>query len=467
MTGDKVRKANLDAGYAVIGAMLIDSACVGPTLAETSEENFVLTELRLIYQTIKQQFQEGKPVDGVTIAERVALAGENLRDFIAQVIEITPTSANVSEYIALLRESSALYRLRQIGEKIQAAETLEDAGRLLDQAREIQVKRPGVRRMDYTEGLTRFLDRHSKEKIEIMPWAIPRFADAVTVERGDVVILGAYPGAGKTAFALQQAAAVGQKYPVGYYVHESTGDRLYDRHVSQTALIDADRITQNKLTEADWAELAELSANKILQRPQVHLIDAAGMSAGDIVNDALAHHYPAIVVDYAQKVAGSAPPGRWETEYQRVTGVSNTLQEFAARTGTTVYLLSQLTRPAKVTQKSGGKSKTITPPPSLSSLRSSGQLEQDADVVLLMWVEDEQEPEGPRIIHVAKNRHGRPGAYMRLAFDGAHQTFRRIEPREAPRKKAADPVPARVDFWADGGAYGDVLDSIDESNLPF
>ena len=142
-------------------------------------------------------------------------------------------------------------------------------------------------------------------------------------------------------------------------------------------------------------------------------------------------------------------------DFERVTYVSRELQKFAVRTDTTVISLSQLSRPDKVKIKYKGDDgewhvRSITPPPTIGDLRSSGQIEQDADIILLMWREDYDIKDSPRIIQVAKNRNGEALDKVRCRFDGEHQTFSRIEPRpEPPARKPAEKS-RQVSFWGDG-----------------
>lgn len=186
------------------------------------------------------------------------------------------------------------------------------------------------------------------------------------------------------------------------------------------------------------------------------------MTALDIVAYSQAQHFDVIFVDYLQQV--EPPHGVLMKDFERVTSVSRELQKFAVRTNTAVISLSQLSRPDKVKVKykdQSGKDqvRSITPPPTMGDLRSSGQIEQDADIILLMWREDYDLKDAPRIIQVAKNRNGEALDKVRCRFDGEHQTFTRIEPRPEPMPaKKARQKPRQVSFWGDGSDWQQMPD---------
>ena len=213
-----------------------------------------------------------------------------------------------------------------------------------------------------------------------------------------MVVLGGYPSDGKTALALQFAFGIGKSHRVGFFSYESTRDKLFDRTVSRAAMLSYTKIKRNQLTEADYRDLLELRPQ--LTAPQLTLIDAAGMTVLDIQAYSQAHRYDVVFVDYLQKIA--APRGTRQSDFERVSAISSSLQQFGRITGTTVVALSQLSRPDR-----DAKTNKIRPPV-LSDLRSSGQIEQDADVVLFLHREDYDDKQSNRILKIAKNKRARP-----------------------------------------------------------
>ena len=151
------------------------------------------------------------------------------------------------------------------------------------------------------------------------------------------------------------------------------------------------------------------------------------MTVSAIGSYAMAHHYDVIMVDYLQKIP-AARAGRYLSDYERVSQVSSDLQQLGRTTGKTIVALSQLSRPDK--RKDG-----TTPPPSLSSLRQSGQIEQDADIVLLLYKEYQDFAYSRRCLDVAKNKDGVAGVGLLLNFDGDKQRFT----KSAGQREAAKP----------------------------
>lgn len=438
----------LSAQVGVLGSMLLDGGCVSGVLSRVSAQDFYSDTYRSVFQAVSALFKAGMPVDAISVREKL---GDGWSGLLAQILDATPTAANVDGYITLLKQSSTLFRLQELGLSLSAAATLEDAWELVDRAMALQVGRPGIESMTFSQGFDRFFSWHDGETaVDTLEWDIPELNTVLKIKPGNMVVIGGYPSDGKTSFALQCAARFGLKHRVGFFSYESTLDQLFDRHVSRTALLSSRAIADNALTEEDYRELLELRER--ISAPQVTIVDAAGMSATDIQAYSQTHHFDVIVVDYLQKIA--ADGGYRQTEFDRVSEVSSALQQFAKRTKTRVVALSQLSRPDK------GKDGKIRPP-TMGDLRSSGQIEQDADVVLLIYREDYQLKDSNRILQVAKNRNGEAFDRVRCRFDGDHQTFVRIAPMaEAGQKREKQP-PRQVSFWADGSVLRQVPDGAD------
>lgn len=439
----------LDAQAGVLGSMLIDPDTVPAVLSQVRAEDFVNKDYRLIYQAIQARFRAGQAIDAILVRETLGGGVDSSwTDLLRGLMDDTPTAANVDAYIAQLRESATLARLRNLGDRLGNAETMDEAQDLVDQMRARQVSRPGVQAMDMTEGFERFLDRHDGEaKPQYLSWGVAVLDERIFAEPGDMVVLGGYPSDGKTAFALQIAFGIGKGHRVGFFSYESTRDKLYDRTVSRAAMLSYTRIKRNQLTEADYRELLELRPQ--LTAPDLTLIDAAGMTVMDIQAYSQAHRFDVVFVDYLQKIA--APRGSRQSDFERVSAISSALQQFGRITGTTVVALSQLSRPDR---DKDGKIR----PPALSDLRSSGQIEQDADVVLFLYREDYGKKDSNRTLQIAKNKEGEALDWVNFRFDGDLQTFTRIAPGPEPpaeKPKRQKQPPRQVSFWADGGSFQD------------
>lgn len=439
----------LDAQVGVLGSMLIDPDTVPEVLSRVRGEDFAEKKYRLIFQAIQARFRAGQAIDPILVRETLGGGVDSPWTSILQgLMDVTTTAAHVDDYVDALRASVTLSNLRTLGTQLAEADRLEDAQTLLDQMRAQQVNRPNVQAMDMAEGLERFLDRHNGEdKPKYLSWGVPVLDERIFAEPGDMVVLGGYPSDGKTALALQFAFGIGRNHRVGFFSYESTRDKLFDRTVSRAAMLSYTKIKRNQLTEEDYRDLLELRPQ--LTEPKLTLIDAAGMTVMDIQAYSQAHRYDVVFVDYLQKIA--APRGARQSDFERVSAISSSLQQFGRITGTTVVALSQLSRPDR---DKDGKIR----PPTLSDLRSSGQIEQDADVVLFLYREDYGKKDSNRTLQIAKNKEGEALDWVNFRFDGDIQTFTRIAPvpeppAEKPRREKQPP--RQVSFWADGGSFED------------
>lgn len=411
----------LDAQAGVLGSMLFDPDTVPMVLSRVRSEDFVTREYRMIFQAVEALFREGKPVTPIMVREKLGVGVRSpLTELLAGILDITVTAAHVEDYVDQLRQGATLHRLRGLGEKIAATEDLDTARQLLEQSMACQVERPGVQAMTFREGYERFFDRHDGErKPPYLSWGIQVLDDLIFTEPGDMVVLGGYPSDGKTALALQFASGFGKNRRVGFFSFESTKEKLFDRAIARAAMLSYTKIKQNALEEADYKDLMDMK--DILTRPQVTLIDAAGMTVLDIQAYSQAHRFDVVIIDYLQKI--KAPRGQRMSEYDRVTAISSDLQQFGRITGTTVMALSQLSRPDRDAKT--GKIR----PPMLSDLRASGQIEMDADVVMFIYREDYDDKDSKRILKIAKNKEGEALDWVNLRFDGDLQTFTRIAPK--------------------------------------
>ena len=439
----------LDAQVGVLGSMLIDPDTVPEVLSRVRDEDFVNKDYRLVFQAIQARFRAGQAIDPILVRETLGGGVDSPWTSILQgLMDVTTTAAHVDDYVDALRASVTLSNLRTLGSQLAEADRLEDAQTLLDQMRAQQVSRPNVQAMDMAEGLERFFDRHNgEEKPQYLSWGVPVLDERIFAEPGDMVVLGGYPSDGKTALALQFAFGIGRNHRVGFFSYESTRDKLFDRTVSRAAMLSYTKIKRNQLTEEDYRDLLELRPQ--LTAPQLTLVDAAGMTVMDIQAYSQAHRYDVVFVDYLQKIA--APRGARQSDFERVSAISSSLQQFGRITGTTVLALSQLSRPDR---DKDGKIR----PPTLSDLRSSGQIEQDADVVLFLYREDYGKKDSNRTLQIAKNKEGEALDWVNFRFDGDIQTFTRIAPVPEPpaeKPKREKQPPRQVSFWADGGSFED------------
>lgn len=417
----------LSAQVAVLGSMLIEPRCVGEVMSQLRAEDFNPT-YRTVFAAVRQLWRDGQAVDPVAVTHAL---GQGYAQTIVQLMEATPTAANVSGYITMCRDEARLAALQELGLQLSTANTYDEAQTLAVQAAGLTGDaRSGAKHYSVEDLMQAFYRRHlGDEHPAYLPWPFEALERQLYIEQGDMVVLGGYPSAGKTMLALQMAALwsrTGKK--VGFFTLETNENKLFDRFVASEIEIPLWKIKKNLLSEDDVDRLAVASTPLIQQ--QLEVVPAAGMTVDDIRAKTLARRYDIILVDYLQIIRSSARSSANRTEV--VAQHSMGLHTLAQQHGVTVVALSQLTRQDKQTRRA----------PDMSDLRESGQIEQDADAILLLYLTDQQDKRGPRTLDVVKNKEGETGT-LQLAFDGAHQRFAYSAPpqRESTRRPAKTPEP--------------------------
>lgn len=425
-------QARLQAMDAVLGSMLIDDRCVGPVMAALTAEDFTEPARKMIFVSIQHLFEQGKAIDPVTVLAETGQR-EELYGFISDLLAITPTAANVMHYAALVKKQALLSKLQNIGSKLLEVSDAETAEALISQANNLMAGRAQHTTYTMEQLLANFYERHDPEKQAVyLDWPLEDLTREVYAEKGDMVVIGGYPSDGKTSLALWFAFNMAQTQRVGFFSYETGKDKLFDRLVAMNARIELPAMKHNELSQHDWDTLAVISGK--LTGAKLEIIEANGLTVSQIRAKSLARRYDAVFIDYLQKIK---PTGarRNADSFEQVSEISSDLQNFGRQTGIPVIALSQLSRPEKT--KNGS-----TPPPSLASLRQSGQIEQDADVVMLIYHEKPKDSNSRRILNIAKNKEGETNIGLYLSFDGKTQTFKKSYIQAAaPSLPAQAPMP--------------------------
>lgn len=390
----------------VLGAVLIDQRAAADVVTALQPEDFVGEMDRGIFSAIRELYLMREEIDPVTVLRRMGPQGEACRSHVLELMEVTPTAANVREYTAIVREQSRLRAVQAAGLRLATdTMTMEEIRSEVSSLNGLMVERSGIECLSMEEGLLQFY-RELEKVPEYLPWGVDFLDDNLTAEMGDYIVLGGYPSDGKTALALSLAYRQAKDMRVGFFSLETKPTKLFNRIFSSVAQVSGERIKHRTLTEDDHF-LLEKRSEEIRGR-KLFLVRSSSMTVEDIASYALANRFQAIYIDYLTLIQA---PGR--TEFDQTTYISKALHRLAQDAGITVVALSQLSRP------DSGKIK----PPTLSSLRSSGQIEQDADIVLLLYREEPGVLRSRRILDVAKNKEGRTGR-VPLLFNGETQTFR-------------------------------------------
>jgi replicative DNA helicase len=403
----------LDAQYSVLGAALIEPKVVPRVMTEARETDFSGPCLT-VYRAIADVFNSGFPVDPVSVASKL---GTDYRSFLVQLMDTTPTAANVDTYLAICREQSRVLQCREIGKQLSESESAEASRKLIEEASQLMSSAQGKRTVGMSDALRRFFEKPDKP-VRYLSWPIPELDTELYVSPGKFVVFGAEPSVGKTAFALQCAWHWAAKKKVGFFSFETDPDTLFDRLLSGFVGIPMDAIKTGRISRRDWDNVCQ--ATQTITARKLDLISAAGMTASDIRAKTLEAGYDIIIVDYLQIVSS-----RGGSRYEQVTNISVDLHTIAQSLGVTVMALAQLSR----TEEERA--------PRNSDLRESGQIEQDADVILMMQLEKRARPSGPRKLFVTKNKEGKLSQIL-LTFDGRYQRFAKGGPLDSAVAEAAD-----------------------------
>jgi replicative DNA helicase len=394
------------AEQAILGAVLVDGRWAGEMLSRLHQEDFG-SELRPVYLAVRSLYQDGKAVDPVTVMERLAGIGEERvrRSLMMELMEATPTATTCGEYIDILLRTNSLLHLREVAERFSAepsrdgiSELMEAAGAALGETGHTQRFRPEDRWL-------RFLERQTGPQPEYVDWGFEPLNRTIQTEPGDFVVIGAEPNGGKTALAIQLADGQARKMRVGFYSLETAEAKITNRQFAMRYGVSLGEIKSQSIPEPKWEDM--IQAAEEFKATSFDVIEAAGWSVLDIETDAVAHNYDLIYVDYLQLTKWE--PG--ESEYEAVTRASKQLHTLAQRRKITVVALSQFSRMRGEQE------------PNMHSLRSSGQIEADADVIMLLFCssQDQNDP-NTRRLRIVKSKEG-PRGFIPLTFDGKTQRF--------------------------------------------
>lgn len=401
-------KPNYEAEQSVIGIIMMDGKKAMPIAAmKLTEDDFHVPELKTLYGTCLKLFKSGKPVDSVTVLSAV---GDAYKPIILTAAQVAPTISNLSAYIdAVKAQSQRITAYNKAMDFISALEeTIPSTAECRGQAAEIAAcfnNNVLQKAVTAEQGFLDFIDRqeHPKEHIGSGFELLDKF---IYIDPGDFIIIGGRPSAGKTAFTLQTMLHMAEKHKVGYFSLETSPAKVFERLISNYAWASFTKIKTNKLDDEDWSHIT--ASYDTFHKLGFEVIPAAGWSVEQIKSFSQIAGYEIIFIDYLTLISAE---GKDDTE--KATHISKDLHILAQQNGTTVVALSQLKR-------TGGGELT------LDCLRQSGQIEQDADAVILLNYDDET-PE-VRDIKIAKNKDGKVGK-IHANFDGDHQRFSLEETR--------------------------------------
>lgn len=404
---------------AVLGSVLLDHSLVPKLIHETSSADFS-GPCQTVYNAIEKIFQSGNPIDVVIIAHEL---GDAYRKYLADLMAITPTTAHFDRHLQICREQARVQAIHDIAGKLLAADSVETIRPLLEQASTMMVDKNRNNVMDASALLHDFMERMQKPA-NYLQWPISVCTENIQSEPGDFIVIGAEPSVGKTAFALQCGWFWAKTMKVGFFSFETRSRKLFDRKMASESGLDMEKIKHRRINQGDWERI--WCAQPGITNCSIRMIEAAGYSTADIRAEIMRYGFDIIIIDYIQLVTA-----RGHNRYEEVTKISLDLHSMAQRMGVTIVGLSQLSRTDEDRR------------PKNSDLRESGQIEQDADVIIMLWHEKKSNPRGNRNLTVTKNKEGEWFETL-LAFDGKHQLFSKaLRTGETVAKYVADGKKAR------------------------
>lgn len=408
---------------AVIGSMLIDDRCCGAVFQATTAEMFSDSTMRHIYEAARKVWLERQQVDPVLVI--AACGSDSYGETIAACMRDTPTSANVQSYCEILRQCLLLSSFRAAAFEILDAPTAGACNEIWQRLGRQLMGGKKKRIVSYSDMMSDFFDRmDDKTPPDFIDWGIPALNETLTVTNGRFAVIGAESSVGKTALALQLArgmAKAGKK--VGFFSMETSAPDAADRLVANAADVALPAIKHRRLDAAAIQRATQEA--EAMYKARFDLIEAAGYSTDDIQEDTIANRYDVIFVDYVQIVQTADA----DDVARQVRSVSIALHNMAIRLHCTVIALSQVTPPEK---GKNGKRRML----SKWDLRESKQLVQDAEVIVLLDLIDQDDYTSNRYLIIDKNKDG-PCGKMTLAFDARHMRFTYVPPYEGADAAAA------------------------------
>ena len=415
----RVLPHSVEAEQSVIGSMIMDRDAIMTASEVITSEDFYQSQYGVLFDAMLELYNEGKPVDLVTLQERLREKDVppeiSSLEFVRDLLDAVPTSANVRHYATIVQEKSMLRKLIKVNEDIAntcylAREKTED---ILEETEKkifdllqyrstgdfVPIKQVVLNALDKIE-------KASKNKGTVT--GIPTgFIDLDYKTSGfqpsDLILIAARPSMGKTAFVLNvaQHMAFKEGKTVAIFSLEMSKEQLVNRLFSLESKVDSQALRTGNLTDEDWAKLIEGAA--VVGKSNLIIDDTPGISIMDLRSKCrkmkLEYGLSVVIIDYLQLMSGSGKGG--ENRQQEISEISRSLKALARELNAPVIALSQLSRACETRPDHR---------PMLSDLRESGAIEQDADVVMFLYRDDyyNKDTDMPNIAEViiAKQRNG-------------------------------------------------------------
>ena len=429
---------SLEAEQSVLGSMLIDERCVPDVIGLLLPDDFYLQQNRDIYETIYTMFNFSQHIDPVTVLDKMKERGvydeAHSYDYIAQLLQITPTAANVKQYCAIVRDKALLRNLGTAAGEISGL-VQEGVGTAQEIPEASEKKIYALRKENSGDSLQHIgkVLLNVYDRLEELAESGSDIAGLSTglhdldrkingLNKSDLLLIAARPGMGKTSLALNVALNVAKSTDktVAFFSLEMSREQLATRLLSNESFVDNQKLTTGKLDEEDWGKLS--LASSALSQTDIRVDDNPAITVAEMnAKCRRLDNLGLVVIDYLQLMTAAAPGKSGENRVTVVSEISRALKIMAKELNVPVICLSQLSR--------ANESRTDKRP-MLSDLRESGAIEQDADSVMFIYRDDyyNENSEEKNIAEciVAKNRHGETGT-VKLQWLPQFTTFSNLE----------------------------------------
>lgn len=425
---------SVEAEQSVIGSILIDSSTMNYTENVLNSDWFYLPQHRVIYATLSEMYSQNRPIDFVTLFEtlkkngKLEAAGD--KAYLTQIVDTVPSAANIENYVAIVKERYFARALLSAAQTITTEVTSGgDANEHIDHAEQLIYDIRKGRDVTDLVPISKIIQEETFVRLQKLADPETRadyygvncgFAEIDETlsgfQKGNLIILGARPGVGKTSLALNMAShmAIKENKTVCFFALEMSRDEVAQRLISNQASIESSHLRDSmKMQDDEWVRLAQ--ASDILSKTNLYIDETPSLTVNKIkAKVRRIKDVDMVIVDFLGLLS---PVKSRENRTQDVSEISRGLKIMAKELGVPVLACAQLNRGSQT--KGGGQR------PTLVDLRDSGSIEQDADVVMFLHQHDNKDDEeyDPTVeLIVAKNRHGNTPT-IKLNFDGRYTRF--------------------------------------------
>jgi len=434
----RVLPHSIEAEQSVVGSMLMDKEAILTASELLVPEDFYGRQYGVMFDAIVELYNEGSPVDMVTVRERLrekeVPPEVSSVEFIRDLINAVPFSINIKQYADIVYEKSVLRKLIKVNEEIEGlcyqgkerldvilGETEKKVFQLLQSRNSgdfVSIKETVIKTLEKIE-----LASRTKGNVTGIPTGFYDL-DYMTagLQPSDFILIGARPSMGKTALVLNLAEyiAIRNNTPIAIFSLEMSREQLMNRMFAMEARVDLQKLRTGDLSDTDWEKLIESAG--VIGKSGLIIDDTPGISIGELRSKCrkykLEHNLSLVIIDYLQLMTGN---GRTDSRQQEISEISRSLKALAMEIHAPVIAISQVNRACETRPDHR---------PMMSDLRESGSIEQDADVIMFLYRDEyynkDSDKKGIAEIIIAKQRNGSIGT-VNLAWLPTLTKFANLE----------------------------------------